>query len=246
MRIDLVGTTADFRRFGHPQPLPINHLLCENRRTQGRMGEVGLDAFRKQHEDTIDIQFSAEPPHNLEIVAQTGASMRIPILIGEVCYNLRSALDYLIYELAKLDSGVIQDNTQFLIEDTKDGFERKRKSRLRGVNERHVTCIEEYQPYKGCNWTHALRDLSNPDKHRQFTRIGLTVTGIAYTPADPEFANSLLPIRRTPHPVAGETNVKLDYTATIRFPDGPPVAETLEVIKLKVAETVTAFEAELK
>jgi hypothetical protein len=42
MRIDLVGTTADFRRFGHPQPLPINHLLCENRRTQGRMGEVGL------------------------------------------------------------------------------------------------------------------------------------------------------------------------------------------------------------
>src|SRR5258705_4989971 len=43
MRIDLVGTTADFRRFGHPQPLPINHLLCENRRTQGRMGEVGLE-----------------------------------------------------------------------------------------------------------------------------------------------------------------------------------------------------------
>src|SRR6478672_8656858 len=42
MRIDLVGTTADFRRFGYPQPLPINHLLCENRRTQGRMGEVGL------------------------------------------------------------------------------------------------------------------------------------------------------------------------------------------------------------
>ena len=42
MRIDLVGTTVDFRPFGHPQPLPINHLLCENRRTQGRMGEVGL------------------------------------------------------------------------------------------------------------------------------------------------------------------------------------------------------------
>jgi hypothetical protein len=38
----LVGTTADFRRFGHPQPLPINHLLCENRRTQRRIGEVGL------------------------------------------------------------------------------------------------------------------------------------------------------------------------------------------------------------
>ena len=37
-----IASTADFRRFGHPQTLPINHLLCENRRTQGRMGEVGL------------------------------------------------------------------------------------------------------------------------------------------------------------------------------------------------------------
>jgi len=35
-----------FQRFGHPRPLPINHLLCENRRTQGRMGEVGLEARR--------------------------------------------------------------------------------------------------------------------------------------------------------------------------------------------------------
>ena len=44
VRIDLVGTTADFPRFDLTQPLPINHLLCENRRTQGRIGEVGLGA----------------------------------------------------------------------------------------------------------------------------------------------------------------------------------------------------------
>ena len=25
----MVGTTADFPRFGPPQPLPVNHLLCE-------------------------------------------------------------------------------------------------------------------------------------------------------------------------------------------------------------------------
>src|SRR5262249_11398095 len=35
------------------------------------------------------------------------------ILIGEVVYNLRAALDYLVYELAILDSGSIQDGTQF-------------------------------------------------------------------------------------------------------------------------------------
>ena len=42
MRIDLVGTTADFRGFGPRPSLPINHLLCENRQTAGRIGEDGL------------------------------------------------------------------------------------------------------------------------------------------------------------------------------------------------------------
>src|SRR5215472_8424147 len=39
-----IASTADFPRFGPPQPLPVNHLLCENCRTQGRIGEVGLIA----------------------------------------------------------------------------------------------------------------------------------------------------------------------------------------------------------
>jgi hypothetical protein len=43
MRIDLVGTTADFRRPGPQNPLLLNHLPGENRRMAGRIGEVGLD-----------------------------------------------------------------------------------------------------------------------------------------------------------------------------------------------------------
>ena len=39
----MVGTTADFRGFGPRPSLPINHLLCENRRTEGRIGEDGLE-----------------------------------------------------------------------------------------------------------------------------------------------------------------------------------------------------------
>ena len=37
-----IASTADFGRFGPPQPLPINHLPHENRRTAGRIGEDGL------------------------------------------------------------------------------------------------------------------------------------------------------------------------------------------------------------
>jgi hypothetical protein len=53
VRIDLVGTTADFRGFGPRPSLPINHLLCENRRTVGRIGEDGLTDRHPQLEIQI-------------------------------------------------------------------------------------------------------------------------------------------------------------------------------------------------
>ena len=49
----------------------------------------------------------------------------IKILIGEIVYNLRAALDYLVYELAHLDSGRIIDMTQFLIEESPEDFNKK-------------------------------------------------------------------------------------------------------------------------
>jgi hypothetical protein len=73
-----------------------------------------LAVLQKQQESATSAQFSAEPPYHFEFIVPVSvpASMRIPILIGEICYNLRSALDYLVYELAKHDSGA-QSDTQF-------------------------------------------------------------------------------------------------------------------------------------
>jgi hypothetical protein len=47
VRIDLVGTTADFSPFWPAVPLPHNHLLGENHRTAGRIGEVRLVPVQK-------------------------------------------------------------------------------------------------------------------------------------------------------------------------------------------------------
>ena len=44
----MVGTTADFRRFGPRRSLPLNDLPGENRRTLGRIGEVGLNQWLSQ------------------------------------------------------------------------------------------------------------------------------------------------------------------------------------------------------
>jgi hypothetical protein len=65
----LVGTTADFRRFGPPRSLPFNDLPGENSGTAGRIGEVRLIAAAPR--DAAEIYF-------LQIDVHTGA----PQLLG--------------------------------------------------------------------------------------------------------------------------------------------------------------------
>lgn len=92
------------------------------------------------------------------------------VLVGETVYNLRSALDYLVYALAHRDSGSHQEQTQFPICGKQEEFAGQARRRLAGVNDTHVQAIEALQPYAGegpdCDWLERLADLSNPDKHR--------------------------------------------------------------------------------
>src|SRR5689334_11619575 len=91
---------------------------------------------------------------------------RASVVVGEIVYNLRAALDYLVYVPAEQDSGARQSGTQFPIEDSQQGFTAHRPTRLKGVSDEHAAVIRQFQPYRGCEWTRTLRDLSNPDKHR--------------------------------------------------------------------------------
>ena len=102
----------------------------------------------------------------------------LPVIVSDAVHNMRAALDYLVYELARHDSGKIQNGTQFLIEDFKVvaarpnlGFDGKKGHCLKKLSDPHIAMIEGFQPYNGVDWTKTLRDISNPDKHRQLTAI---------------------------------------------------------------------------
>src|SRR2546423_9773059 len=101
----------------------------------------------------------------------------VPILIGETIYNLRTALDYLVYQLFYLDTGNLSSRTKFPIEDHKKSWnnyfptagttaQERRKMWLYQLSAVHQAAIKGLQPCFGCNWTAKIRDLSNPDKHR--------------------------------------------------------------------------------
>src|SRR5439155_16628984 len=96
----------------------------------------------------------------------------------------------------------------------------------RGINARHIAGIERLQPYKRCDWTRALRDLSNKDKHRELPKLGGSSDLVFYVQGEPEFSRPL-PVFRAPHPLTGKVvDMKFDFQTTIAFDDGTPVIET--------------------
>ena len=212
-------------------------------------GEIS-NVFERQA-NGVPFELDPNPPHgaiNVGLPPETFFGMRVGILVGEICYNLRGALDYLIFELAKLDSGGPQRGTQFPIMDAKKDFDGRAKIVfLKGVNAAHTATIEGFQPYSGCHWTGRLRDFSNEDKHRQFVVGGgqTRITVHSSLNTDLSRIRGLTFNRTARHPLTGaEVAVKVHVAGSVAFDDGSPILETLMDLKRNVADCLKAFKPE--
>jgi hypothetical protein len=177
------------------------------------------------------------------------------VIVGEVIYNLRAALDYLVYELAWHDFGAEQHGTQFLIEkerinskDPKRGFLARSKTCLAGLHQRHIDTLENLQPYKGCAWTKTLRDISNPDKHRRLTAVGGTMEGTTIVEHGIRGSLDNRPGQILRGVDANDTDAHIDlqYALKVTLPDGTDIVKTLEILKREVRATLDAFKPEFK
>lgn len=158
------------------------------------------------------------------------------IYMGEAIYNLRAALDYLVYSLAYLDSGSEQKGTQFPIVDSPEDFQRllnSRKTPLSGVSNVHVAALEGLQPYPGRDgldslWLAQLRDFSNPDKHRRLTilkpRTGTVTSWSVGAPSKPV-----------------QVQFGAAYQVTLGDANNSPVIPTLDSLLAHVSETLDQF-----
>jgi len=168
------------------------------------------------------------------------------ILCGETVYNLRASLDYLIYALAILDTSEIQYGTQFPIDDTEDRFALSvKKGRLKGLNATHVAHIESLQLYKGCKWPSVLRDLSNPDKHRELTLVQLHGEVIFQLRFGPKAATDMKEAFLSDQ-LRGNMKVNPREPYTVKFSDGTPVVQTLDELKTQISDLLVQFEPQFK
>jgi hypothetical protein len=234
------------------QRKPLDGCLERVRRADEHLADfkTRIDTMFRKQANAVGINFASQPPYHVKgptLPTETFYDMRFPVLIGEICYNLRTALDWLIFELAKLDTGVEQDSTQFPLEDTPDGFARnKKRFRIDLLTPAHVTLIEAVQPYKGCNWSKRLRDYSNLDKHREFVSTMGKADYHVHSGLEKDLSRCLGYERYTPHPVGTwpPVKVKVYISGCVTFTDGAPVIETIEEIKTGVADTLRQFEFE--
>jgi hypothetical protein len=208
---ELEAIVAEFDR---KNPSPVVVTLDKAALARGEVRDVQIDWSR-----------SHLPP-----------SLRIGIIAGEALYNLRAALDYLVFALAWLDSGRVQRHTQFPTADTLEQWRKQKTSRLKGVNVKHRGMIERYQPSRGCDWTRMLRELSNPDKHRTLTSVSAQFQG--------EFRVE----REKAEPVVGDP-ARVSVTvggqrASVNFWNEAPVVETLSTLAVEVATALQEFQGD--
>ena len=94
------------------------------------------------------------------------------VLVAQIVENLRTALDYMIFELSVLNEPNLNERTpQFVIADRKSDFERQAKRRLRYLTNEQKSFVEQLQPYHGNGMLALLGKLAGKGKHRRLLSI---------------------------------------------------------------------------
>ena len=110
------------------------------------------------------------------------------IRVGEIVYNLRSALDHLVWQLVWSNREIPTTRNEFPIFSSEDKYRKAARRKLEGMAPRHAALIERAQPYHKDSavgrhlWM--LQMISNIDKHRYVNVISMYSIADAYLKDD--------------------------------------------------------------
>ena len=209
---------------------------------EGALAEFEAALFRSiefkgsDTKESVEIKTNFSRPH-AELLPTASA------ITGDAVNNMRSALDYLVYELAKHNEGRVITGTQFVIAQNPNEFEHQRNTRLRGLSPRQVDIIRNVQPFQGVTWSQILAEISNQDKHRELVEIDddmfeLIIRGYAETmKEDPECEG-------VPTKLVTTSKGKLVFQGKISnvlIMGNIPALEALNDMHKNVSETVRQF-----
>jgi hypothetical protein len=176
-----------FRRLlvivGHAVRLPLGHPLGgaarKIERAEAHRQELGREIASFIESEPYAIRRERETKRKKYVLREILEVRRDPppelsLIIGDCLHNLRCALDYLAYELARLEQGKKVALTHFPIYSDWRDYRLARqedRSRVEYLNRRHRAVINRLQPYRRRHEPRndplaILARLDNRDKHR--------------------------------------------------------------------------------
>ncbi|MYB50467.1 MAG: hypothetical protein F4X72_14585 [Dehalococcoidia bacterium] len=150
------------------------------------------------------------------------------IRAGEIAYNLRSALDHLVWQLVQANGKTPDRRSEFPIFLEESEYFKGAKSKLKGTSRRQRELIASFQPFRSHNgigphlWM--LHTICNIDKHRHLNVVNLHSFSTAHLEGEvgPELTHGqtgglgLLTLLKG---TERECKVKIDVVADVCFRD---------------------------
>ncbi len=94
------------------------------------------------------------------------------VLVGQIVENLRTALDYLVFELSVKNVPELNERVpQFVIAEDESDFRRQAKRRLRYLTDEQRGFVGQIQPYTGNQMLALLGEMAGKGKHRRLLSL---------------------------------------------------------------------------
>ena len=160
--------------------LTLHGVVAKLERAQAQIDDLSRDlaAFCDAQGHSTEME-TGSGRNRINLVFR-GRSAPLPleysIQIGESAYNMRSALDHLVWQLVLANYKSPSNSNEFPIFEDPRKFQRARQRKLAGVSLDSVARITMMQPFcKDSRWPllGALQDLCNVDKHRKLHLLQL-------------------------------------------------------------------------
>ncbi|MCH8065090.1 MAG: hypothetical protein IIC90_04605 [Chloroflexi bacterium] len=178
----------------HPLDGPFLKLRCAKREIQAL--RTVQDSFQSQsHYEIVRAEFNPRTgKYVYRILMDVLPPVDIGVTIGEIAHNLRSALDNLTWQLARLETRTPYDRTQFPIFSRRftarrdrhgnrlPQFERDGRRYLQSLRPEHQAAIERYIGGRGFRRhpLFRLHEINNTDKHRLFQVVATKPSAIIW------------------------------------------------------------------
>ena len=225
------------------------HLVTITAAIQSHKDKCAILARKQPDRDSIfDLYASFPEP-----------SLSLSCVISDCLSNLRTALDYIVHELASKYGEVVIHN-MFPISNTSHAFNRQveERDRLHDVPEKARAIIEDLQPYQGMRvkrfWhpLYVLNRLTNMDKSRLLPltvacapRPTLVFNG-SHSPtkidglfiAQPLHDGARIANQRIPEIVADEVTLRIEQGVYVAFRDVPWGEFPVETVLTNVVEFI--------